>query len=47
MMKIKKLLLNKVSNLVILFADAATTYSCNLIFHEVELPEALKKESKF
>lgn len=46
-MKIRKLLLNKISNLVILFAAAATTYSCNLIFHEVEVPENLKGESKF
>lgn len=46
-MKIKKLLLNKVSNLVILFAAAATTYACTAIFHEIEIPENLKKENKF
>ncbi|AHN24003.1 cyclic lactone autoinducer peptide [Lysinibacillus sphaericus] len=46
-MKIRKQLLNKVSNLVILFATSATTYACNLVFHEVKIPESLKKESKF
>lgn len=46
-MKIRKLLLNKVANLVILFAASATTYSCNAVFHEIEIPESLKRESKF
>jgi len=46
-MKIKKLLLNKVANFVILFAAAATTYACTLIFHEIEIPESLIKERKF
>ncbi|CAM5192396.1 Cyclic lactone autoinducer peptide OS=Lysinibacillus sphaericus OX=1421 GN=LS41612_16600 PE=4 SV=1 [Lysinibacillus sphaericus] len=40
-MKIRKQLLNKVSNLVILFATS--TYACNLVFHEVKIPESLKK----
>lgn len=46
-MKIKALLLNKVSNVVILLATSATTYTCSLIFHEIEIPESLKKENNF
>lgn len=46
-MKIKSLILNKVSGLVMLLASSATVLGCSLVFHEVEVPESLKKQVRF
>ncbi|MBB5150220.1 MULTISPECIES: cyclic lactone autoinducer peptide [Ureibacillus] len=43
----RKLLVSKISGLVILLANTATTMGCTLVFHEPELPESLKKENPF
>lgn len=46
-MKIKNLILNKLSGIVILLASSATVYGCSLVFYEVEVPESLKKQHPF
>lgn len=46
-MKITKMILEKISGLVILLASSATVLGCSLVFHEVEVPDSLKEESRF
>lgn len=46
-MKIKNLVLNIISGLMILLASSATVLGCSLVFHEVEIPEHLKNDSPF
>ena len=45
-MKIKDMVLNKISSLVIMFASSATVLACTFLFNEIEIPESLQKQHK-
>jgi len=46
-MKIKNIILTKISGLVILFASSATVLACTFLFNEVDIPESLRKQHQF
>lgn len=46
-MKIKKTILNKISGLVILFANSATVLGCTFLFNELDVPESLRNQHEF
>lgn len=43
----KNIILNKLSNLVIMLASSATVFACTFLFNEIDIPESLKDQHQF